>query len=99
RALRPALSPDGAGRAHRLDPRPMANVLITGCSSGFGLLTALHFARRGDRVFATMRNPAKGEKLRAAATAEKLPLSVHRLDVVEPASIRTAVDEVLAAGP
>ena len=34
----------------------MANVLITGCSSGFGLLTALEFARKGDHVFATMRN-------------------------------------------
>jgi NAD(P)-dependent dehydrogenase (short-subunit alcohol dehydrogenase family) len=35
----------------------MANVLITGCSSGFGLLTALAFARTGDRVVATMRRP------------------------------------------
>jgi NAD(P)-dependent dehydrogenase (short-subunit alcohol dehydrogenase family) len=52
----------------------MSNVLITGCSSGFGLLTALRFARAGDRVVATMRTP---EKAPAALTdpiaKEKLP--------------------------
>ena len=37
----------------------MANVLITGCSSGFGLLSALEFARRGDTVFASMRTVSK----------------------------------------
>lgn len=31
--------------------------LITGCSSGFGEGIALAFARRGDTVIATMRNP------------------------------------------
>jgi NAD(P)-dependent dehydrogenase (short-subunit alcohol dehydrogenase family) len=77
----------------------MANVLITGCSSGFGLLTALGFARAGDRVFATMRNVAKGDELRRAATAEKLPLTVHQLDVVDPASVERAVAEALDAGP
>jgi NAD(P)-dependent dehydrogenase (short-subunit alcohol dehydrogenase family) len=77
----------------------MANVLITGCSSGFGLLTALGFARAGDRVFATMRNVAKGDELRRAATAEKLPLTIHQLDVVDPASVERAVAEALDAGP
>ena len=77
----------------------MANVLITGCSSGIGLLTALHFARHGDRVFATMRTLAKGDDLRRTAAAENLPLTVHRLDVTEPASVEAAVAEVLAAGP
>ncbi|RLE21762.1 MAG: SDR family NAD(P)-dependent oxidoreductase, partial [Actinobacteria bacterium] len=33
----------------------MSVVLITGCSSGFGLETALAFARRGDTTVATMR--------------------------------------------
>jgi NAD(P)-dependent dehydrogenase (short-subunit alcohol dehydrogenase family) len=44
----------------------MATVLITGCSSGFGLLTALAFARRGfHRVVATMRDPSRGTEARA----------------------------------
>jgi NAD(P)-dependent dehydrogenase (short-subunit alcohol dehydrogenase family) len=34
-------------------------VLITGCSSGFGLLTAVLAARKGYEVIATMRNTDK----------------------------------------
>ena len=30
-------------------------IVITGCSTGFGYLAALRFARQGDRVYATMR--------------------------------------------
>lgn len=42
----------------------MAVVLVTGCSSGIGLETAVAFARRGDRVYATMRDPARDARLR-----------------------------------
>ena len=37
----------------------MAVVLITGCSSGFGMLAAVEFARRGDAVYASMRDTLK----------------------------------------
>src|SRR5512140_1015565 len=74
----------------------MANVFITGCSSGFGLLTALHFARQGDRVFATLRTPATADALHAAVAAERLPITVLELDVRDPASVTAAVR---AAGP
>jgi NAD(P)-dependent dehydrogenase (short-subunit alcohol dehydrogenase family) len=77
----------------------MANVFITGCSSGFGLLTALHFARGGDRVFATLRTPAKADALHGAIAAERLPVTVLRLDVGDQASIDTAVREARTAGP
>jgi NAD(P)-dependent dehydrogenase (short-subunit alcohol dehydrogenase family) len=41
--------------------------LITGASSGFGLLTAVTLAKRGWRVIATMRDLHRREKLVAAA--------------------------------
>lgn len=68
----------------------MQTVLITGCSSGFGLETARYFLDQGWRVVATMRTP----------NAEVLPasdnLKVVALDVSDPASIAQAVQE---AGP
>jgi NAD(P)-dependent dehydrogenase (short-subunit alcohol dehydrogenase family) len=47
----------------------MSVVLITGCSSGFGLEAALAFARRGDTTYATMRDLAKADTLLARAKA------------------------------
>src|SRR5690625_5012834 len=37
--------------------------LITGASSGFGMLTSLRFAEKGYRVIATMRNLDQKEQL------------------------------------
>jgi len=72
----------------------MSTVLITGCSSGFGYLTALDLARRGDRVFATMRNPAGAPTLADTAEHENLPLSVHQLAVRDTDSIEHTVTEI-----
>jgi len=66
-------------------------VLITGSNSGFGLLAALGFARAGHDVVATMRDPDKGGALRAAATAEQLPIEIRRLDVTDDASVVAAI--------
>ena len=38
----------------------MKTVLITGCSSGYGLATARHFHAQGWNVVATMRTPRDG---------------------------------------
>lgn len=74
----------------------MAVVLITGTSSGIGLATALRFARSGNKVYATMRNPGTGAAaLKAAAAAEGLKLHIAQLDVTDPASVERAVDAVL----
>lgn len=68
----------------------MKTVLITGCSSGFGLETARHFFERDWHVVATMRTPRE----------DLLPpsdrLRVLQLDVTDAQSIRKAVE---AAGP
>jgi NAD(P)-dependent dehydrogenase (short-subunit alcohol dehydrogenase family) len=43
-------------------------IVITGCSTGFGRATALHMARSGWRVFATVRKEADQDALRDEAT-------------------------------
>jgi NAD(P)-dependent dehydrogenase (short-subunit alcohol dehydrogenase family) len=68
----------------------MKTVLITGCSSGFGLETVRYFLVRDWKVIATMRTPRE----------DVLPHSEHlrvlALDVTDPESVRQAVE---AAGP
>ncbi len=78
----------------------MANVLITGCSSGFGLLAARQFARKGDTVFATMRNTKKSGALEQARDAEKLDnIKILQLDVLDDSSVNNAVAEASKGGP
>lgn len=65
-------------------------VLVTGCSSGYGLETARHFLAHGWHVVATMRTPR--EDLFPASPQVR----VLALDVTRPDSIARALD---AAGP
>ncbi|MEX2245666.1 MAG: SDR family oxidoreductase [Dehalococcoidia bacterium] len=73
----------------------MSVVLVTGCSSGFGKLTAIAFARRGDTVFATMRDPSKDGALRVGAAQAGVSVEVVPLDVTDRASVDAAVAQVL----
>jgi NAD(P)-dependent dehydrogenase (short-subunit alcohol dehydrogenase family) len=59
--------------------------IVTGASSGIGLLASVELARNGFRVVATMRTPSKRTKLdEAAAYAHvKENIDVRRLDVTE----------------
>jgi NAD(P)-dependent dehydrogenase (short-subunit alcohol dehydrogenase family) len=68
----------------------MKTILITGCSSGFGLETARYFLERDWRVIATMRTP-RTDLLPPSANLRVLPL-----DVADAASIRNVIE---AAGP
>lgn len=68
----------------------MNTILITGCSSGYGLETARHFHARGWTVVATMRQPRDG-LLPASDRIRILPL-----DVTRPESIAAAFE---ASGP
>ncbi len=65
----------------------MANVVITGANRGIGLELAKQYAQGGDRVFAFCRSPAGAEALNAAAAGSGGKLSVHAMDVGDPASI------------
>lgn len=64
----------------------MKTILITGCSSGYGLETARYFLSQGWRVVATMRTPR--EELFPAAPN----LRVLALDVTRPESIAQALE-------
>ena len=66
------------------------SVLITGCSSGIGLSVAEGLRGKGYRVFATARKASDVARLTAAGF-ESL-----QLDLADPTSIRTAVDDILA---
>lgn len=57
------------------------SVLITGCSSGFGRLTAELLARQGAKVFATMRNVPRPEGLELLAVAAKDKLDIHLIGI------------------
>lgn len=68
----------------------MNTVMITGCSSGYGLEIARHFHAQGWNVVATMRTP------RPELLPESDRMRVLALDVTNPQSVAAAV---AAAGP
>lgn len=81
------------------------SVLVTGSSSGFGRLTALHLARSGAVVVASMRNLRKGKRAEAQeladiAAQEKLKLHLADIDVTNAAQVASGVAraEDLAGG-
>lgn len=71
----------------------MASVLVTGCSSGFGKLTALLFARHGHTVFATMRDVEKAGPMAEVAAEEGIDVRVLELDVTDTKSVDSAIAE------
>lgn len=71
------------------------NVLITGTSTGVGFETALLFAQNGYKVYATMRNSAKGELLQQKATEGALDIEILPLEVTDVQSIQAAVNSII----
>lgn len=71
-------------------------ILVTGASSGLGLDMAVYLARRGFRVFATMRNLGRRKQLEQEAALKKTHIEILQLDVTDRQSIHTAVGEMLA---
>jgi NAD(P)-dependent dehydrogenase (short-subunit alcohol dehydrogenase family) len=67
-------------------------VFITGTSSGLGKLTAVHFARQGWNVAATMRAPEKELDLIGYENVKLL-----KLDVTDVMQVRTTTEQALAA--
>ncbi|MBJ7348945.1 MAG: SDR family NAD(P)-dependent oxidoreductase, partial [Thermoleophilaceae bacterium] len=66
-------------------------VLITGCSTGIGRATAELLAKQGWNVYASARN------LDSIADLEAKGCKILQLDVCDEASMKAAVDAVVAA--
>ena len=72
--------PDQSGRT----------IIVTGASSGLGVVTARELARVGARVVFAVRDPAKGERVAAAMAGQT---EVRRLDLADLASVRAFAAE------
>ncbi|MFN0088784.1 MAG: SDR family oxidoreductase [Acidimicrobiales bacterium] len=71
--------------------------LVTGASTGIGRACAVRLSEKGWRVWASMRDLAKADKLHDMAAAAGVKPGLVELDVVDDASVRRAVEEVTAA--
>jgi NAD(P)-dependent dehydrogenase (short-subunit alcohol dehydrogenase family) len=70
--------------------------LITGASSGFGLLATITLARRGWHVLATMRELSRREKVETAARDAGVleRIEIHPLDVTNGGQIQKLADKL-----
>ncbi len=76
---------------------PEKIALITGASSGFGLLTSIELAKAGFRIVATMRDLGRRERLAQAVAAAGVAakIDVRALDVTKFDTIQEFVDGVV----
>ncbi len=70
-------------------------ILITGTSTGLGLVTAIHLAGKGATVYATMRNLEKKDALEVAAKKSGVEINILQLDVSSGKSIRDCVEKII----
>ena len=69
-------------------------ILITGTSSGFGLLTAARLASHGFIVYATMRDITKSKPLIEEVSRRKGEVILRKIDVTKPESIQIVIKEI-----
>ena len=69
--------------------------LITGTSTGLGLETSLLLASKGYKVYSTMRNLNKKDKLVEAMKDKNLNIHIKELDVTKQETIDQCVNEIL----
>jgi len=71
------------------------SILITGAGTGIGLATALHLAKRGFRVYASIPEMGQQEEMDRASAERGVSLRILQLDVTDQESIQSAVDTII----
>ena len=69
-------------------------ILITGCSSGFGMLAAAKLAAGGHTIYATMRNLQKQNALTLELKQRETKCQILHLDVTDDKSINKVIDTI-----
>lgn len=70
-------------------------VLITGSSTGLGYETAILLAKKGYKVYATMRNLNKQNAILQVAQQQDLDITVKQLDVTNLENIQNTVEDIV----
>lgn len=73
----------------------MSIILVTGSSTGIGQETALHMARKGHKVYASLRSPGNADEIKQKIADENLDVEVIPLDLTNHESIIQAVAHIL----
>ena len=72
----------------------MSVILITGCSSGFGMVSAARLAAAGHTVYATMRNLSKQGELLGEVDRRGGMVRILKLDVTDDETIGTVIQQI-----
>lgn len=75
----------------------MGTVIVTGGNRGLGLQICLAFGRAGYEVYAGVRDSQKAIELAEISARENLHIKTKHLDITEPQTFPSFIDEILAA--
>ena len=69
-------------------------ILITGCSSGFGMISAARLSSLGNTVYASMRDVSKSDDLKLELERRDTSCHIIELDVCDDVSIKNTINMI-----